>query len=71
MKNYVKNLIILVVKYYIYSTKMNDKILNIMACKRYVKKYYSIEKYIWIQREKCFYLRIAWEKWLDLFREDI
>ena len=59
---HVSNLIVLITKYYIYSSRCQQKNLNIIAIKEELKSICIIEKYYAVKTDK---VQLHNEKWIQ------
>ena len=65
-KNCVRNLILLLTKFYIYRTKMCEDPLNIVALKNYLKENLLTEKYIYFKNKPLQIANSCWDPWLPI-----
>ena len=62
-RNYIRNLIILITKYYIYRCKMSCEQVNIFALKNYLKENLTIEKFIFNKNNTLEKVDNCWNPW--------
>ena len=64
--NYVRNIIILLSKYYIYKTKLEERNPNINALKNYLRENLYIEKHIYMSNNSIEKTQLCWNPWNSL-----
>ena len=65
-KNYVRNLIILLSKFYIYRTKLSGQAISFSALKNYLKENLLCEKYIFFKNHTAEKANCCWNPWLPI-----
>ena len=65
-KNWIRNLLLLLTKFYIYRTKLCGDPLNIIAVKNYIKENLLIEKYIYFKNNPQEVDNSCWDPWLPI-----
>ena len=66
-KNYIRNLIIILAKFYIYRCKLNEDQVNIIALRSYLKENLNFEKTIFQKNNPPQKFLNYWNPWMALF----
>ena len=66
-QNYVRNKIVLLTKFYIFRTKLNEQSVNILSLKNYLKECLMIEKRISYNLTSLDIFNTYWSPWEPIF----
>lgn len=65
-RNYVRNLIMLQTKFYIYKTKMSGQQLNELALRNYLKENLDFERHLFYKNKPLQIADTCWNPWLPI-----